>query len=246
MVETQAKHYLEQKNYYDLFSKQNNFEEVLQISHLDLLISEWPDYKNLRVIVIGSSPSAFFKPSGAFVGEQVANHPLPLSIDKIKESLNLAFYQNVNEVNEVDYDYHAKHAKQRGILFINVCFAEPNYRQDIAQFTIGFINKVLWRKYLDKQTIAVLDMRCDIHCHVSERYFRTQAYLNKDEKYRLENKYNFHRIEQIGHPTAFNVLEVIEPLKRISELNPEIACIYRKEYNCMCRENNENIFSNEH
>lgn len=239
MGETLAMIALKQKKYFELLE---GLELVIEINLLENLINDWPNYNDLSVIVIGSSPADDFKSSGAFVGESQSGH-IPLSVIKLKKALNSAFYESQD--CELDYDYNSKHAKDRGILFINVCLTEGNKRHEVAQFTIEFINRILERKFNEGKKISILDMRLDIHSHESERRYYEENYSKDSDGYKIVNFENFHRLDRIGHPAYLDVMKITESLIRIGEFSPEIACIYRNVKDCKCRKDDELLKNDE-
>ncbi len=144
-----------------------------------------------------------------------------------------AFGISYNEL----FDTEASHSKEaHGILFINVCLTMGNKYLDLAKFSIGFLNRILKMKREQNKRIAVLDMRLDIHSHISELGFRFDNLRKCDPAYKLENL-GFHDLVRLGHPSyyeTFYVKTVARKLKSISlNMHQEVASIYRYGQFCM-------------
>jgi hypothetical protein len=235
---------LKEKGYWNLFSEGGQFEEVLQSSKLKVLIKHWPTYERVRVIVVGSSPAPCFRSTGGFVGENTGTYLSP-TVVKLQKALDSAFYNSANGDDDDDqdsdnddkdgsnYDYNAMHSKMdHGILFVNVCLQQIS--REFAEFSIGFINRILKRKHIDNEPLAVLDMRLDKHIHESETAFSTFSNMRMTELgYKLESL-NFHKLFRLGHPNDFHshFTTVVKELQTIRESYPEIASIYRTQETC--------------
>ena len=225
-----------QKHYEQLFPSISKF---IDCPGLEILIDDWPDYRDIRVVVIGSSPAKYFWSTGAFVGESV-NGDVPDSVVNFDDALSKAFRIN----GQVNVDLHAQHSKfQHGILFINVCLCVKytQYSYEIgdkyAPGVIEFINELMLKKHRENEKIGILDMRLDKHCHVSEKqmcYDQDYRELFGDYLIRHKSKHEYFRI---GHPMNFNDNwdYAIEKLRIMSTRNyfPEIKSIYQIDYNCM-------------
>ena len=102
MAENQAKTFLEEKGYWDLWKQQKKFEEILKLPTLPKLIEVWPTYENLKVIVVGSSSKKEgFISSGAFVGEVERGYDVPDSVLRFQMALDMAFPPK----NKPKYDF---------------------------------------------------------------------------------------------------------------------------------------------
>jgi len=103
MDQNQVKVFLEQKSYWDLLDPQKRFEAIAQILLQEALIQNWPEYENLEVIVMGSSPIEGFMSFGVFVDEPEPGRYLPNAVKKFRDALDSAFPQRIKR----NYDYHA-------------------------------------------------------------------------------------------------------------------------------------------
>ena len=180
-----------------------------EIADLTRFIDHWPLFDDLKVIVAGSSDKDKdgFISSGAFVGEHKFGK-LPRSVRTLRDETNQYFYGG-EFINWSSLDCHATHSKmEHGILFINVCLSKDNKALETAKLTIRFINRIL---QVAKLQICVLDMRLDMHAHISEdRFWRDEETRNSEDQFKINKQSEVHKVCRFEHPGYTNNAKYFE------------------------------------
>jgi len=229
---------IQQKGYLDLFIQDAYYKNIIgnRTEVLCRLVENWPEYDDLLIIVIGSSPLDNFPTTGAYVGNFNQNN-LPRSVETLRNIRDNVF----GDLDSVDYNsYHAK--EDHGILFINVVPTEPvipgtrespgEYYLETAKFMIGFINRILNSKSGKK--LAILDMRLRVHSHINELTLDEPKYGRNEDEYKLipqESQY----LIRFSHPAYFNENQKQNAIDQFNNLKyefPGIACIYAEQNDC--------------